>query len=290
MAKPKEVRIDSLSSFTKQVETLLTKAMAGYTGGTYEGNWYRGVGAANSHTLTPTLYRHPTERDITKLIVLERRMMEDFERQNVLHTASSATAVSHNDLRTLFYMQHYQVPTRLLDWSSNPFISLYFALSSARVDLTTGLFVEDAAVWVLDPVAWNRVALSHSSHGDNGPLSDSTAASNYGPRKVFNGALEPAALTTMNERPASILGVSNNARMFAQRGVFTIFGKDLTPMELQFDTNKFPPGSLTKIIIEKERIEELLSLLLRIGYTDSVSYPDLHGLAMEIKRSRGFRV
>jgi hypothetical protein len=290
MAKPKEVRIDTLSSFTKQVETLLTKASAGYIDGTYEGNWYRGVGAANSHTLTPTLYRHPVEKDITKLMILERRMMEDFERQNVLHTAASATAVAHNDLRTLFYMQHYQVPTRLLDWSSNPFISLYFALSSARVDAATGAFLEDAAVWVLDPVSWNKVALSHSSHGENGPLSDSTAASNYGPRRVINGQLDPTGLTTMNERPASILGVANNARMFAQRGVFTIFGKDTTPMELQFENNKFVSGSLTKIVIEKQKISELLSLLLRIGYTDSVSYPDLHGLAMEIKRSRGFRI
>ncbi|OEZ48012.1 FRG domain protein [Janthinobacterium sp. MP5059B] len=290
MGKPKEVHVDSLTAFTKQIETLLNKASLAHGAGAYDGNWYRGVGAANSHSLGPTLYRHPKTVDITQLLILERRMMEDFERQNVLHTAASATAVSHNDLRTLFYMQHYQVPTRLLDWSSNPFISLYFALSSARIDEKTGKFPEDAAVWVLDPVSWNRIALAHSSHGDSGPLSESTAATNYGPRKVINNVLEPTGLATLNERPAAILGASNNARMFAQRGVFTIFGKDTTPMEQQFDTNKFPLGSLTKIVIDKDKISELLTLLLRIGYTDSVSYPDLHGLAMEIKRFRGFRV
>ncbi len=289
MAKPKEVRVDSLSGFTKQVEGLLLAAFARYPGAEYEGNWYRGVGAAVSHKLSPTLYRHPTVTGIKDLIILERRMMEDFERQNVLHTVSSATAVAHDDLRTLFYMQHYQVPTRLLDWSSNPFIALYFALSSAPVN-AAGAYIEDAAVWVLDPVAWNKVALSHASHGDAGPLSDRTAAENYGPRKVFNGVLEPTALTTLNERPATILGVSNNARMFAQRGVFTIFGRDLAPLEKQFDTGKFPAGCLTKVTVAKAEISNLLKLLLRVGFTDSVAYPDLHGLAMEIKRFRGFKV
>jgi hypothetical protein len=289
MGKPKEIRVNSLSGFTKQIESLLLAAFARYPNISYEGNWYRGIGAAVSHKLSPTLYRHPTINDIRELIILERRMMEDFERQNVLHTLSSASAVAHDDLRTLFYMQHYQIPTRLLDWSSNPFISLYFALSSAQAD-SVGKYAEDASVWVLDPVAWNKVALSNASHGEGGPLSDRTAAENYGPRKVFNGNLEPTAITTLNERPATILGVANNARMFAQRGVFTIFGRDLTPMENQFETGKFPAGCLTKITIAKEEIGNLLRLLLRIGFTDSVSYPDLHGLAMEIKRFRGFKV
>lgn len=31
-----------------------------------------------------------------------------------------------DDWEALFFMQHYRVPTRLLDWSENPFISFHF--------------------------------------------------------------------------------------------------------------------------------------------------------------------
>jgi len=280
--KPKTVKVTSVAEFTKQVELLLP-------GGSLQGNWYRGVGRGDSYTLRPGLFRHPTKTTLADLMMLEARMLEDFERYSILHTGGMDISGEDADLKKLFFMQHYGIPTRLLDWSTNPFIALYFALSTAQLP-SPGSAVEDAAVWVLDPIAWNRTAMAHASYGDAGPMVHSDAMTGYGPRRLYSGGFEPTALKTLNESAACMLGITNSVRMFAQRGVFTIFGKDTSSMEDQFRTGNYPSGTLTKLIIPSAKIGDILSAVLRLGYTDSVSYPDLQGLAMEIKRSRGFKV
>lgn len=278
--KLRSVRVGSIADFAKEVERLLPPDSAG--------NWYRGI-SKSSYTLTPGLLRHPSVIDLEGLLRLESNMLEDFERHSVLHTGDMAGTGADADFKKLFFMQHYGIPTRLLDWSSNPFIALYFALSTAQLASGATAPADDAVVWVVNPVAWNRAALEHVSFGDAGPLKHTDAISGYGPRRLFAGEFEPSAIKTLNQWPVCILGITNSARMFAQRGVFTILGKDLRPMEEQWTAGKFGSDALARIVIPKDRIFSMLSSVLRLGYTDSVSYPDLHGLAMEIKRSRGFR-
>jgi hypothetical protein len=52
-------------------------------------------------------------------------------------------------------MQHYELPTRLLDWTKSPLIGLYFALEPDAAQLAT--VPQDRAVWVIDPYDLNNV-------------------------------------------------------------------------------------------------------------------------------------
>lgn len=278
----KEHQCNSISEFTAKVEKLLSGAATSPIG-----NWYRGIGST-TYSLTPSLFRHPSKNKIEDLMKLEATMLQDFERSSVLHAEKISSIDPDGRMRSLFIMQHYGVPTRLLDWTPNPFISLYFALTTAKI--SSGAYADDAAVWVLNPVAWNKVALKATDHGDRGPLVHSDALEGYAPRVYLSGGFEPTAIPSLQESPACLYGITNNARMFAQRGVFTIFGKSTASMEDQFSDGGFGTSDLVKIVIPAKSIESMLSMLLRLGYTDSVTYPDLAGLAMEIKRSRGFGV
>jgi FRG domain len=241
--------------------------------------WYRGCADAN-HVLLPSLYRHPTTKDAAKLIELEGKILSRFKQRSVLYQHRSLV----DKWEHLFYMQHFGVPTRLLDWTENPYIGLYFALCRApdRYHDNTPIFENDAAVWVLNPVNWNRKVLEDISWSaeilsppDDAPLS----------------GYEPGQSSTMvRNLPVAIHGTYNSYRIVAQRGVFTIFGKSLIPMEQTYENLRFSPGALIKLVIPAERRAALFSSLLSIGITDSVVFPDLDGLAKETKRYFGFHM
>ncbi len=52
----------------------------------------------------------------------------------------------------LFLMQHYGVPTRLLDWSESPLVAIYFAVISKKN------MNKDGALWLLLPNELNKNA------------------------------------------------------------------------------------------------------------------------------------
>jgi len=178
-------------------------------------------------------------------------------------------------------MQHYSVPTRLLDWTENPLIALFFALSSARKD-ATGNYANDAAVWTLSASKWNQTVFKHQSFS-GAALSPSDTMIN----QSYAIGSDPRLI---NEMPVAILGIHNSPRIVAQRGSFTLFGKSLTPMDEIYTSHAFPADTLSKITIPAALIATLLHKLVWMGISDSVIYPDLEGLAKETKRQFGYEV
>jgi hypothetical protein len=231
--------------------------------------WYRGTSRA-SHPLIPSLYRHPDNLGIDELLHLEEEVIQRFRERG----APYEQVPDSDTWEILFLMQHFGIPTRLLDWTENPYIGLFFALTSPRVDTA-----EPAVVWILQPAAWNQTALADISY-DGGILSiGSEALDSYGPS---------SNLQFMRVSPVGLYGIHNSPRIVAQRGVFTIYGKAVSPMEDIFEEGDYVSDALLKVEIEAESIPKLRESLFAIGITDSVVYPDLSGLAVELRRYFGF--
>ena len=269
MPKLREYRPQSLPKYLEQVEILQRRAKHSL--------WFRGSGKAD-HRLLPSMYRHPVKRSQADLEELERQLMVRFRQRSIpYHTRDLS-----DDWEALFFMQHYGVPTRLLDWTENPLIALHFALISAS-SKTSGKAKQKkgqaAAVWVLDPEAWNRAALSHISY------SGSALTPGDEPLKGYSPSSNASA---RNTHPVAIYGAHNSARIVAQQGVFTIFGIDSTPMEELVRGGICPNQALSRIVISGNRIQPMRRSLLNQGITESVVFPDLDGLARETKRYFGF--
>lgn len=240
--------------------------------------WYRGVGKA-SHVLLPSLYRHDTITEAEDFIDLERRLTARFRERSIPYL--EARLSRDDSWESLFIMQHHGTPTRLLDWTENPFLGLFFSVTSAQISWGQALPDEPAAVWVLEPEDWNRAAFIDVSYGDGILAVDNELLSSY---------KAGGSIGMMRTPPVAMYGVHNSRRIVAQRGVFVMFGKDTSGMESVHSQDVYPDECLTKVEIPAEHVPSIRDSLIAMGITDSVLYPDLDGLAREIKREFGYWV
>jgi hypothetical protein len=85
--------------------------------------------------LTPSFQRQFSKKSIGTARLIEVNLISAFRQhyQNLsdhsLDMPSPDQISSGHDLRCLSVMQHYEIPTRLLDWTGNFWIALYFACS-----------------------------------------------------------------------------------------------------------------------------------------------------------------
>lgn len=227
--------------------------------------WFRGSGNYQ-HKLIPSLLRHPDVLSgALNPLDLETRISARFAQTCPPFLTLHGTLTEFD---RLFVAQHYGVPTRLLDWSENPFIALYFALSSGSAS-------EQACVWVLDPLLWTKESLNNPLLPRIPDPADNAAI------RFLESLRDP--LAPRND-PIAISANYTNARVVAQRGTFTIFGCGSASMEMLSYAKK----CLRCYLIAPSVRSELHRKLLAIGYTHSVIYPDLSGLGTELRTSFGF--
>lgn len=131
------------------------KVVSEMRGGTiFESYWelFRGQ-SKNSYELKSGISRYTkTTDDVRKL---EINILKDF-RELVRQTPnpkkfiqlSSYYSDYENDWRWLEQIQHYRLPTRLLDWTTNAEVALFFAVERN--------FEDDAQFWVFkSPLSWS---------------------------------------------------------------------------------------------------------------------------------------
>jgi hypothetical protein len=234
--------------------------------------WFRGVRNGGSHDLIASLYRHPGKSSAEDFRELEIELMALFRhRAPPFHEQ-----IPTDPMDLLFLMQHHGVPTRLLDWSENPYIALFFSLEVALWEPEVNAV--DSAVWMIDPTELNRIAFPNNDGSDRILSASDDLLNAYKPNNPTKNS---------GKSPIAIYGVHNSRRIVAQRGVFVLHGSSTLPMNKDpalIDKNEL----MHKITIRKDAKKPIARALFNMGITDSVIYPDLDGLGREIKNRMGF--
>ena len=148
-----------------------------------------------------------------------------------------------NDWERATIAQHYGVPTRLLDWSENPLVGLYFAIEDNNCDN------EDGVIWVFE----DKTAVA----GDVASLHGGSSL-----RRLTH----PRPYRAWKDLQFTI------PRATAQRGSLT----SQPDLLIAFDEQKFDPNtqSLKKFIVPKRSRIQLRNQLNIFGVTEQRLFPD----------------
>ncbi len=238
-------------------------------GTTFGKNWYRGHSKRINDELKPAIFRSQYWNEISKIFDKEPelRFYSEFIRKS--YTYFEKLPEYDDYLEWLFLMQHYGLPTRLLDWTENILIATYFAVI---YDLN-----EDGEIWSINPEWLNsKIAVKGMPLPNNEylifmseePFLEDTALSIRNPNN-------------MHKIPMAILPTIKFLRLRVQQGCFTIH----RPPELgtSLESVLTEENMLSLFIIPKNLKSTFKVKLQALGIHKSTLYPDLDGLAQSIK-------
>jgi len=170
-----------------------------------------------------------------ELLEQEQRLFAEFKRRS----AAYLDATNRDDWDMLAIAQHHGMATRLLDWTDNPLVALWFAVRE-------GPQQREGVVWCF-PFGNDDIADPSKDFPFEG---DRT--------KVF--------------QPRHIAKT-----IAAQDGWFTVH-KFMDGRFIPLENNKAYKNNLVKLRVPKGIVENLRSQLNQVGVNDSTMFPDLGGL------------
>ena len=252
--------------------------------------FYRGHSNRTKYRLEPSIFRKDEKgnyvyRDAEDQLYRELLVSNSIDFQGDVYT-----------LDRLVRMQHYSLPTRLLDITSNPLIALYFACKSnstqdgevivfSMVSEQIKYFDSDTASCIANLTRLSKV----SKDGLDFSSLDVRKFNKLAPVKqllhfikeekpFFEPRLEPKDLRSI----ICVKGKHTNSRIAFQSGAFLLFGHDATLNE-----GGLPEISVQRIAVTNK--ETVLRQLDQLNINESTVFPYIENSAKYLAQKFAFR-
>lgn len=242
-----------------------------------------------SHRLVPSIYRDPSwiahEDVLFKELVL--RCPNDFSGQE-------------STFQSLVKMQHYSLPTRLLDITANPLVALYFACEHEgqpresgevvvfRIPTAEIKYFDSDTVSVLANISRRPSSFElPDADLDREAFNDHTQI-HYLLHEVKREKpyFEPLILRAHLESVVCVKPKLDNARVIKQDGAFLLFGMNVRKTEPASVPEGFLAAAASKrLLVEPSKKAFIRKQLESLGLTQATIFPEIDKVAEFIKRT-----
>ncbi|GIQ58151.1 hypothetical protein Flavo103_12870 [Flavobacterium collinsii] len=275
--------INSISDFIKELQKIPRK-------GNFE-LYFRGHSDKN-YLLKPSIYRSQ------RLISNENKIFKEF----ILRTPSDFLN-EKSALEKLVKMQHYGLPTRLLDITTNPLVALYFACNEkSKQDGKVFAFkvpTDDIKYYDSDTVSIIANIAKRSSKFSVEKIRNLDIAT-FNEQEELGYLLheikeeksyfQNIILPTDIERVVAVKVKQNNNRIIKQSGVFLIFGidgKKSQPAEIPNDWIINLELKGVDFEINNNSKDNIIDELNLLGINEATLFPELENQAKYLKKYYG---
>jgi FRG domain len=271
-------------------------------------------GHEREYNLKPSIERAVEQTGKMQWSALELMVLNEFQCKARLHLDPADLPSIEQKLSWLAVMQHYGVPTRLLDFTFSPFVAMYFALRNRAARPGSAPVEAPVEVWAIDAAALMVQADVVSSEADKQEesitrggtpapgqhvsfrpadmLSDRNMLEEKNERlaRMLARALSPSGIRREHFNQTGFVALAEpplqNRRLSSQQGAFLFSGAE----DLSFEDSLFKMMSAvtqpwckrfqiaTKALLEVER------RLFQLNIHDLSLFPDTEGLAGFIRQ------
>ncbi len=261
---------------------------------------FRGI-SNSAWSLLPGIFREYSEPQKSSTVVggsISGKIYSAWEWEILAHFKKEACGfLSHislnDDFTWLQYAQHYGVPTRLLDFTSNPLVAMYFCCQSESKT--------DGVVWIINALNFDRWSTSEPFCTDLGPDYTREASINSVLQEMRGESDNDASCGEPHPKkqyPFILVPAYIDQRMSTQSSRFMLWGHNHSSLEdLAGEQNwmkLFPDGItysvvndkrfLSKIIIPADCKHSIMKELDLLNINEKGIFPGLDGLGRYINK------